>query len=116
MGAFPPTIVLFTNGPENFDDTYVRYLTKYLRDSFPFSEVAIKVVLRAKSEGGGKPTSITLSEDTLAESAAIPDEVPVVRAPSRPEKTRKSRAAKAAPAAAVPVVKPRKKKPVESET
>jgi GTP-binding protein len=28
----------------------VRYLTKTLRDTFPFSEVAIKVVLRAKGE------------------------------------------------------------------
>ena len=51
IGVHPPTIVLFTNGPELFDDTYVRYLTKALRDTFPFSEVAIKVVLRAKGEG-----------------------------------------------------------------
>ena len=53
IGVHPPTVVLFTNGPELFDDTYVRYLVKVLRDSFPFSEVAIKVVLRAKGEGGG---------------------------------------------------------------
>ena len=54
IGVHPPTIVLFTNGPELFDDTYVRYLTKTLRDAFPFPEVAIKVLLRARGEGIGR--------------------------------------------------------------
>ncbi|HJZ53896.1 MAG TPA: ribosome biogenesis GTPase Der, partial [Gemmataceae bacterium] len=62
IGIHPPTIVLFTNGPELFDDTYVRYLTKALRDTFPFSEVAIKLVLRAKSEGGTWRTDETTEE------------------------------------------------------
>src|SRR4029078_2860034 len=59
IGVYPPTIVLFTNGPELFDKTYVRYLTKVLRDSFPCSEVAIKLVLRAKGEGVGKMLAAT---------------------------------------------------------
>lgn len=50
IGVHPPTIVLFTNGPELFDDSYLRYLTKALRDTFPFSEVAIRLILRAKGE------------------------------------------------------------------
>lgn len=80
IGVHPPTIVLFTNGPELFEDTYVRYLTKVLRDSFPFSEVAIKIVLRAKGEGGprkpdeGDAAPITDDGD---------DDSPVVRAPRR---------------------------------
>jgi GTP-binding protein len=44
----PPTIVLFTNGPQLFDNTYQRYLVKYLRDHLPFPDVPIKVFLRAK--------------------------------------------------------------------
>jgi GTP-binding protein len=80
-GVYPPTIVLFTNGPELFDDTYVRYLTKTLRDSFPFSEVAIKVVLRAKGEGPRRPTDDELSATT---AEAGDQETPIVRAPKRP--------------------------------
>jgi GTPase len=74
IGVYPPTVVLFTNGPELFDHTYVRYLTKALRDTFPFSEVAIKVVLRAKGEGiGRKPAEeLTLREpDANDDSAEI---------------------------------------------
>lgn len=44
----PPTIVLFTNGPELFDKTYQRYLLKTLRDRFRFPDVPIKLYLRAK--------------------------------------------------------------------
>ncbi|MBM3979543.1 MAG: ribosome biogenesis GTPase Der [Planctomycetes bacterium] len=77
IGVHPPTIVLFTNGPELFEDTYVRYLTKVLRDSFPFSEVAIKVVLRAKGEGPARRPD--------EPDDAVPDEgdddAPIVRAP-----------------------------------
>ena len=42
----PPTLVLFTNGPELFDNTYQRYLLKTFRDSLPFSEVPVKLYLR----------------------------------------------------------------------
>jgi GTP-binding protein len=44
----PPTVVLFTNGPELFDNTYRRYLLKYIRDHSPFTEVPIKLLLRNK--------------------------------------------------------------------
>jgi GTPase len=53
----PPTIVLFTNGPELFDNTYQRYLLKHLRDELPFHEVPIKMYLRprrAAAEGEAK--------------------------------------------------------------
>jgi GTP-binding protein len=78
IGVYPPTIVLFTNGPELFDDTYVRYLTKALRDTFPYSEVAIKVVLRARNEGGG-----WRQDETTEEMEALPkpdeDMPPIIR-------------------------------------
>ena len=44
----PPTIVLFTNGPELIDATYRRYLLKSLRDALPFQDVPIKLYLRDK--------------------------------------------------------------------
>jgi GTP-binding protein len=44
----PPTIVLFTNGPELFDNTYQRYLIKTFRDHLPFHDVPIKLYLRRK--------------------------------------------------------------------
>jgi GTP-binding protein len=49
VSMFPPTIVLFTNGPELFDRTYQRYLLKTMRDHFRFPDVPIKLYLRAKS-------------------------------------------------------------------
>jgi GTPase len=45
----PPTIVLFTNGPELFDNTYQRYLIKMFRDQLGFSDVPIKLYLRRKN-------------------------------------------------------------------
>jgi GTP-binding protein len=51
----PPTIVLFTNGPELFDNTYQRYLLKMFRDHLPFLEVPIKMYLRAKRRGDQEP-------------------------------------------------------------
>ncbi|MEI7685618.1 MAG: ribosome biogenesis GTPase Der [Planctomycetota bacterium] len=48
VAANPPTIVLFTNGPELFDNTYKRYLLKTFREFLPFKEVPIKMYLRAK--------------------------------------------------------------------
>jgi GTP-binding protein len=44
----PPTIVVFTNGPDLFDKTYRRYLLKTLRDNFGFHDVPIKLYLRPK--------------------------------------------------------------------
>jgi GTPase len=49
VGTNPPTIVLFTNGPELFDNTYQRYLVKTIRDRLAFPDVPIRLYLRAKS-------------------------------------------------------------------
>jgi GTP-binding protein len=64
VGNNPPTIVLFTNGPELFDNTYQRYLLKTFRDRLPFHDVPIKLYLRRRSredqesgEGKGKPSA-----------------------------------------------------------
>ncbi len=54
VAANPPTIVLFTNGPELFDNTYRRYLLKTFRDQLPFQEVPIKLYLRNRNRDEGE--------------------------------------------------------------
>jgi GTP-binding protein len=51
VGVYPPTVVLFTNGPELFDNTYRRYLVKVFRDQLPFHDVPVQLHLRAKRHG-----------------------------------------------------------------
>jgi GTP-binding protein len=58
----PPTIVLFTNGPELFDNTYRRYLLKYLRDHSPFTDVPIKLLLRNKNREDQRDLEETAEE------------------------------------------------------
>ncbi len=48
VAANPPTIVLFTNGPELFDNTYRRYLLKTIRDQLHFNDVPIRLHLRRR--------------------------------------------------------------------
>ena len=108
IGTHPPTIVLFTNGPELFEDTYLRYLTKSLRDAFTFSEVAIKLVLRAKGEGSSR--SVQAEEAGELASAEPGDEIPVVR--KLPARKQPKKVVEEVP----PAPRPRKKKKPESET
>lgn len=64
-GVHPPTFVLFTNGPELFDDSYLRYLSRALREQFPFPEVALKLVLRPREgSAGGRRTDEAVMEAT----------------------------------------------------
>lgn len=67
----PPTIVLFTNGAELFDNTYQRYLIKSLRDNLPFGDVPIKLVLRSKtrSDGGSSGPTETRASRKAARAA-----------------------------------------------
>lgn len=62
----PPTIIMFTNGPELFDDVYRRYLLKVLRDQLPFSEVPIKLEFRAR-HNPGKGEKEDSADDSTAE-------------------------------------------------
>jgi GTP-binding protein len=60
VATHPPTIVLFTNGPQLFDNTYQRYLVKFFRDRLPFAEVPIKLHLRAKKRDEAAPDGTAL--------------------------------------------------------
>jgi GTP-binding protein len=74
VAANPPTIVLFTNGPQLFDPPYQRYLLGVLRDQLPFREVPIKLYFRAKKRESPAETKDDLDA-----------------APERPEKKPKRR-------------------------
>ncbi|HJT77003.1 MAG TPA: ribosome biogenesis GTPase Der [Gemmataceae bacterium] len=56
VASNPPTVVLFTNGPELFDSTYERYLLKTFRDQLPFHEVPVKLYLRHKNREDQGPS------------------------------------------------------------
>jgi GTPase len=74
--AYPPTIVLFTNGPELFDNTYQRYLIKTFRDHLPFHEVPIKLLLRSKTHPGSGPAD--------AEEETVTKKKPVRKSKNKP--------------------------------
>ena len=59
----PPTIVLFTNGPDLIDNTYQRYLLKVFRDHLPFRDVPIKLYLRHKRRGEEVPAQQEETKD-----------------------------------------------------
>jgi GTP-binding protein len=75
VDANPPTIVLFTNGPQLFDPTYQRFLLKKFRDKLPFHEVPIQLYLRNRSRDDQPPA---VNEDTGLDVAALPPESPGV--------------------------------------
>jgi GTP-binding protein len=50
VAVHPPTLLLVTNGPELFDQPYIRYLARVLRDAFKFGEVPLKIMLKTKGE------------------------------------------------------------------
>ena len=50
VGTQPPTIVLKVNDPTLFDNSWKRYLLGALQAELPFTEVPIKLYMRAKTE------------------------------------------------------------------
>jgi GTP-binding protein len=78
VAAKPPTIVLFTNGPELLDNTYQRYLLKTFRDHLPFTEVPIKLYLRRKRSSDREPDLV---------------DAPTAKEKKRPARTRRGRPA-----------------------
>jgi GTPase len=55
VASNPPTIVLFTNSPDLFDNTYQRYLVKTFRDKLPFNDVPIKLYMRKRTREDAPP-------------------------------------------------------------
>lgn len=50
LDVSPPTIVLFVNDPDLFDNTYQRFLLNRFRDELPYAEVPIKLVIRQRKQ------------------------------------------------------------------
>lgn len=75
VDVHPPTVVLFTNGPELFDNPYQRFLLNHFRDNLPFKEVPIKLLLRNR-HAPGKTEEVPAGEESLEELEAA--EVPEV--------------------------------------
>jgi GTP-binding protein len=73
VAANPPTIVLFTNGPELFDNTYQRYLLKTFRDHLPFRDVPIKMYLRHKRRTEQLPLEEADSDQAAESKKKAPD-------------------------------------------
>jgi GTP-binding protein len=97
----PPTVAFVVNEPDLFDETYLRYLTKTLRDHGPFAEVPIKIILKPRNQAGarGLGAGAEAEAEARAETAEGDVETPTTPKPA----ARK-------PAARKAVVKPKKKK------
>lgn len=63
----PPTIVLKVNDPTLFDVGWRRYLLSVLQQELPFSEVPIKLYLRAKDDPGFRGMGRTAESPELVE-------------------------------------------------
>ena len=85
VAANPPTIVLFTNGPELLDNTYLRYILRTFREHLPFSEVTIRLELRRKVRSIGDG----VADNEIPEEAETRTAKPKKAAP-KPKKARKS--------------------------
>jgi len=68
VGTQPPTMVMVTNDPKAFSESYRRYLLGGLRDVLPFSEVPIKLYLNKRTRGD-KREEIRSEEPTKESSA-----------------------------------------------
>ena len=44
----PPTIALFVNLPDLFDNNFQKFLLNRMRDELPFAEVPIRLLIRGK--------------------------------------------------------------------
>lgn len=85
----PPTIVLFTNGPELFDNTYRRYLMKTFRDHLPFNDVAIKMYLRTR--GGSRNVDDGETKETPETPVPAPTPKPKAKLTGPTKSSKKKR-------------------------
>ena len=54
LAVHPPTIGLFVNDPSMFDINYQRFLINRFRETLPFAEVPIKLIIRGKQKNQGE--------------------------------------------------------------
>ncbi|HNN96589.1 MAG TPA: hypothetical protein PKI03_30145, partial [Pseudomonadota bacterium] len=89
VASNPRTIAFVVNDPELFDETYIRYLTKAIRDHGPFEEVPIKVILKPRNQtpkwASKEESESDHSADAEPEAANPP---PKPRKPAKPRPPR----------------------------
>ncbi|MCX7664480.1 MAG: ribosome biogenesis GTPase Der [Gemmataceae bacterium] len=88
VASSPPTIVLFTNGPELFDDVYRRYLLNVFRRELPFPEVAIKLDIRHRRDmrkGAAEEPDLLSRPEGEPEKPAIPKPKRTPKGKNRPD-------------------------------
>ncbi len=93
VATSPPTIILFTNGPELFDSVYRRYLVKVFREQLPFAEVPIKLDFRARQ---GKKDERDPADEPLGTGTPDPAKPKARPAPKPRQPARKKKAGKSA--------------------
>ncbi|MCA9057144.1 MAG: ribosome biogenesis GTPase Der, partial [Planctomycetaceae bacterium] len=76
----PPTIVLKCNEPILFDDAWKRYFLGFLRETTPFREVPIRLVMRARGEADpdaamGTSTSAGGADEDVDEELLTTDDM-----------------------------------------
>jgi GTPase len=76
----PPSIAFVVNDPELFDDTYVRYLVKSIRENSPFYDVPIKIIMKPRGEGGRNKLDKEETADEVATNIAASAPKPVKKA------------------------------------
>jgi GTP-binding protein len=84
VASNPPTIVVFTNGPHLFDNTYQRYLLKMFRDHLPFRDVPIKMYLRSRTQTD-RAAALGENEPDGARKPKRPAKKPRARGKKQPE-------------------------------
>ena len=60
----PPTIVLFVNNPDYFDQAYSRFIVNRLRDILPYPEVPIRLVVRRREQRPLEGQGLSLGDDS----------------------------------------------------
>ena len=74
IAGSPPTIVLKCNDSSLLDESWKRYLLGFLRESTPFREVPIRLVLRSRNETDPDLLSTAVEEDEPVEITELPED------------------------------------------
>lgn len=71
VSTAPPTIVCVVNKPELFDERYRRFLINRFRQELPFSEVPVRLIVRARKRGEDAATTAQRAASELDLSAGV---------------------------------------------
>jgi GTP-binding protein len=61
----PPTIVLFVNNPDNFDQSFRRFVVNRFRELLPYDEVPIRLEFRGRGESNERSPRTHQTSDRI---------------------------------------------------